>query len=70
VQFHVTVDQNVLLDKIVGFLVFYATLTIFQLYRGGQFNRWRKPKYLEKTTDLPKVADKLYRIMLYRVSLI
>jgi hypothetical protein len=25
--------------------------TIFQLYRGGQLYWWRKPRYLEKTTD-------------------
>jgi hypothetical protein len=23
-------------------------------------NRWRKPEYPEKTTDLPQVTDKLY----------
>ena len=28
--------------------------TIYQLYRGGQFNRWGKPEYPEKTTHLPQ----------------
>jgi hypothetical protein len=42
---------------------------VFQLYHGGQCYWWRKPEYLEKSTDLPHVTDKLYYITLYQVYL-
>ena len=35
------------------------------IYRGGQFNRWRKPEDSEKTTDLSQVTDNRDHIMLY-----
>jgi len=43
--------------------------TIFQLYRGGQCYWWRKPGYMEKTTDLSEVIDKYFITQCCRVHL-
>jgi hypothetical protein len=39
--------------------------TIYQLYLGGLFYWWRKPKHPEKTADLSLITENLYHIMLY-----
>ena len=44
----------------LGLLCFMPLSTVLQLYDGCQFDWWRNLEYLEKTTDLSEVTDKLY----------
>jgi hypothetical protein len=37
---------------------------LFQLYHGNQFKWWRKPEYLERTTEPGQATGKLYHLQL------
>ena len=54
-------ERNMVRGKGEGWCLM-ALSTIFQLYHGSQFYRWRKPEYPEKTVDPSQITDKRYHI--------
>ena len=53
-----------LIDFDLIFGVLMPLSAIFQLYRGDQFQWWKKPEYPERTTDHGNVTGKLYHLRL------
>ena len=47
----------------VRVIVFNTVSIIFQLYRGGQFDWWKKPEYPDKITDLPEVTTLSHNVV-------
>ena len=53
--------------QIIDWLIFGVLMplsAIFQLYHGDQFKWWKKPEYLERTTDHGQATGKLYQLRL------
>jgi hypothetical protein len=49
---------------LILFLVFNATFSNISANHGDQFYWWKKPEYLERTTDHGQATGKLYHLRL------
>ena len=62
-------DDIYLVGWLVGFIVYNANFDNKSAISWWSVYWWRKPEYLEKTTDLSLFANKLYHKMLHRVHI-
>jgi hypothetical protein len=55
---------NFCMIDLIDLLCLMPLSAIFQLYHGNQFQWWKKPEYLERTTNHGQATGKLYHLRL------
>ena len=65
-RYHHPCNRYHTLYRVIWFDILCLTplSAIFQLYHGDQFLWWKKPEYLERTTDHGQATGKLYHLRL------
>ena len=58
------INRSMFVDWLIDLLCLMPLSAIFQLYHGDQFYWWKKPEYLERTTDHGQATGKLYHLKL------
>ena len=63
-QIRIAAILNFCMIDLIDLLCLMPLSAIFQLYHGNQFQWWKKPEYLERTTDHGQATGKLYHLRL------